>query len=405
MQRTELFSPLQIGPLTLRNRSIRAAAFEGMCKNHEISQELINYHTSVAEGGIGMSTVAFSAVSQQGLLYPHQLLLNDDAIHGLINLSTSIQSEGALASIQIGHSGKLAKWRITNKRPVSSTSTFKLKDFTWVKEMTLKNILEVLVDFQNAVRVAAEGNFDAVEIHAGHGYLIHQFLSPYTNKRKDAYGGSFKNRSRFLKEVLQAVKEVLPPHMALIVKMNIDDGFAEGIQEDEVVKTAKLIEENGADAIIPTGGTMCKTPLFIMKGNFSLNVLKYYQGIKNALLPSILKDENFKPFEFKEAFFLDKAKLVKKAVNIPVVLLGGLHSKESIDHAFKENFDAVALGRPLIRNPHFINDLKAESCTKSTCTKCNFCLAKVLNSSADCYLNEKENIPNHLVSEIESFAN
>lgn len=405
MHQSELFSPIQIGPLTLRNRSIRAAAFEGMCQNHEVSQQLIDYHTSVAEGGIGMSTVAFSAVSKQGLLYPHQLLLHDKVIPGLINLSMGIQNEGALASIQIGHSGKLARWRVTKKRPLSSSSSFKIKDFTWVREMSLKDILEVLTDFQNAVKVAAEGNFDAVEIHAGHGYLIHQFLSPFSNKRKDAYGGNFKNRSRFLVEVIQAVKEVLPPHMALIVKMNIDDGFEDGIQENEVIKTAKLIEENGADAIIPTGGTMCKTPLYIMKGNFSINVLKYYQGIKNALLPSILKDENFKPFEFKEAFFLEKAKFVKKSVNIPVVLLGGLHSKESIDKAFTQNFDAVALGRPLIKNPNFINDLKSESCTKSTCTKCNYCLAKVLSSTADCYYNEIELMPSHLSKEVENLPN
>ena len=133
MLQKELFSPLQIGSLTLRNRSIRAAAFEGMCQNHTVTPALIDYHASVSEGGVGMSTVAFSAVSKQGLLYPHQLLLSEKAIDGLIDLSVAIQKNGALASIQIGHSGKLAKWRITKRRPVSSSSTFKISDFTWVK--------------------------------------------------------------------------------------------------------------------------------------------------------------------------------------------------------------------------------------------------------------------------------
>lgn len=125
---------------------------------------------------------------------------------------------------------------------------------------------EVKNDFKNAVRIAAESGFDAVEVHAGHGYLISQFLSPYTNKRRDAYGGSFENRKRFMTEMLMAVRESMPSNMAMIVKMNCWDGFESGITKEEGVLTAKAIEQCGADAVVVSGGFVSRAPMYVMRG-------------------------------------------------------------------------------------------------------------------------------------------
>lgn len=197
-----LFTPTTFGPLQIRNRSIRAAAFEGMCQNHLVSDALIKYHQSVAKGGVGMTTVAYAAIQQSGLSFPHQLWLNKDAEEGLRKLTDVVHREGSAASIQLGHCGNMAKKSITKTRPIAPSAKFNLYAPSLPKAMSKNDISETVKAFGEAVIRARNVGFDAVEIHAGHGYLISQFLSPYTNKRKDEFGGSLDNRMRFMARVI-----------------------------------------------------------------------------------------------------------------------------------------------------------------------------------------------------------
>jgi 2,4-dienoyl-CoA reductase-like NADH-dependent reductase (Old Yellow Enzyme family) len=274
------FEKLQIGPIGLRNRFIRSAAFEGMSAGHDVSQDLINYHKSVALGGVGMSTVAYASVNQNGLSFPHQLWLRKQIIPGLKQLSAAIQSGGAAASIQIGHTGNMSKRAICGSRPMAPSARFNLYGPTWPRRMKLADIRQVILDFKEAVTLAKKSGFNAVEVHAGHGYLISQFLSPYTNKRTDEYGGSFENRSRFLIQVLNACREAAGKDMALLVKMNMNDGFAKGITPDEARQTARIIESCGADAIVLSGGFVSKAPIYVMRGEIPPPVMAYH--IKNG---------------------------------------------------------------------------------------------------------------------------
>ena len=175
-----LFTEGKIGPLTLRNRTIRSAAFESMCPGNRPSQELFDYHLSVAAGGVGMTTIAYAAVTQSGLSFERQLWMRPEIVPELRRLTDAIHHEGAAASIQHGHCGNMSHRSICGCMPVGASSGFNLYSPTFVRGLRKDELPSLAREYGNAVRLAQEAGFDAVEIHAGHGYLISQFLSPYT---------------------------------------------------------------------------------------------------------------------------------------------------------------------------------------------------------------------------------
>ena len=187
---SKLFTPVKIGPLTIRNRTIRSAAFESMCPGNAPSKQLLDYHRSVAKGGVGMTTVAYAAVCQSGLSFERQLWMRPEIVPGLRELTDAVHSEGATASIQLGHCGNMSHKNICGCLPVGASGGFNLYSPTFVRGLRADELPEMARNYGNAVRLAREAGFDAVEVHAGHGYLISQFLSPSTNHRKDEFGGS-----------------------------------------------------------------------------------------------------------------------------------------------------------------------------------------------------------------------
>lgn len=215
---SKLFTPVTFGPLTLRNRTIRSAAFESMCPGNAPSQMLLDYHRSVAAGGVGMTTVAYAAVTQSGLSFDRQLWLRPEIISGLREVTGAIHTEGAAAGIQIGHCGNMSHKKICGTTPISASTGFNLYSPTFVRGMKREELPEMARAYGRAVHLAREAGFDAVEVHAGHGYLISQFLSPYTNHRKDEYGGSLENRMRFMEMVMNEVMTAAGSDMAVLVK-------------------------------------------------------------------------------------------------------------------------------------------------------------------------------------------
>jgi len=394
MNESSLFKESKLGPLILRNKSIRAAAFEGMSLNHDVTDDLIKYHTAVAKGGIGMTTVAYASVSKSGLSFKHQLWLRDDIIPGLKKLSNSVHKEGAAISIQIGHCGNMADKGIIGEKPLAPVGGINWYGPTFPRRMHKSDIKNVISDFKKAIQVVDKGGFDAIEVHAGHGYLISQFLSPYTNKRRDEYGGDFSNRSRFMREVLTAIRDTLPEHIAFVVKMNTYDGFKGGITKEEGLLTAKIIEKCGADAIVVSGGFVSKAPMYILRGSMPTDIMAYFMNdpVKRFFIKAFGK-QLIPTIEFKEGYFMEDAKQIKQAVNIPIVLVGGMNSVDIIDKAMNEDFDFIAIARALIENPNFINDLQNHSIGKSECTICNYCIAKMYSDQMSCHLNETDITP------------
>ena len=381
-----LFTPGRIGPLTIRNRSIRAAANEGMCPGNNPSKDLLNYHRSVAVGGVGMTTIAYASVLKSGLSFPHQLWLRPEVIDGLRKITDAIHKEGAAISIQVGHCGLMSDRAVSGSRPIAPSRLINLYGPTFPRKMREDEIHEVIRSFGTAVEYSRQAGFDAVEIHAGHGYLISQFLSPYTNHRRDQWGGSFENRTRFLREVMREVKKAAKHDVAVLVKMNLRDGFAKGIQLNEAIEIAKMLESEGADALILSGGFTSKSPMYVMKGRMPVHIMAH--GIKNPLLKlavNLFGGFLMKPEPFKEAFFLEDALQVRKAVNLPLVYVGGLISREKIEQVLASGFEFVSFARALINDPEFINKLKSGQIDRSECNHANYCIAVMYTGQMACY--------------------
>jgi 2,4-dienoyl-CoA reductase-like NADH-dependent reductase (Old Yellow Enzyme family) len=379
-----LFTESKIGPVLLRNRSIRAAAFEGMCPGHNVSSELIRYHSSVASGGIGMTTVAYASVAQSGLSFAHQLLINSNSIPELRQLTGAIHREGAAAAIQIGHGGLMADKKISGVC-LSPSGGFNLYGPTWPRAISMEEIRNIINDFSNAVRIIKEAGFDAVEVHAGHGYLISQFLSPYTNKRKDLYGGLFANRCRFLVEVIRAVRDAAGPGMAVVVKMNLRDGFRGGMELDESVEVAKLLEAEGVDGLVLSGGFVSKAPMYVMRGSMPVKIMAHY--MENPLMKygtRFFGGILMKPEPFSEGYFLDDALKIRSAVKLPLVCVGGLKSLEMIERVLELGFDFVQIARALIHDPGFVNKLKSGEVVTSGCQTSNYCIARMYSGPMAC---------------------
>lgn len=403
MKESILFTPGKIGPLTLRNRTIRSAAFESMCPGNKPSKELLDYHHSVAAGGVGMTTVAYAAVTRSGLSFDRQLWMRPEIVPGLRELTDAVHREGAAASIQLGHCGNMSHKAICGETPVGASTGFNLYSPTFVRGLRKDELAPMARAYGDSVRLAREAGFDAVEIHAGHGYLISQFLSPYTNHRKDEFGGSLENRMRFMDMVMDEVMKAAGNETAVLVKMNMRDGFRGGMDIDESLQVAKRLVEDGAQALVLSGGFVSKAPMYVMRGAMPVKTMTHYMtcwwlkwGVRMAgkmMIPTV---------PFKEAYFLEDALRVRKEITqIPLVYVGGLVAREKIDEVLNDGFEFVQMGRALLNEPGFVNRMKAESMARCNCKHSNYCIARMYTLDMACHQHLKETLPASLQKEID----
>lgn len=398
-----LFTPATIGPLALRNRTIRSAAFEGMAENYSPSEQLYQYHTSVAAGGIGMTTLAYASVSRSGLSFKTQLRMRPEIIPGLRRITDSIHAHSAAASIQLGHCGNMTHKSTAGQIPIGASSGFNLYSPTIVRGMSRKEIAEVAKDFGRAVKIARKAGFDAVEIHAGHGYLISQFLSPYTNHRHDEYGGSLDNRMRFMRECMNEVMTEARGDMAVIVKTNMYDGFKGGIEIPEALTIAKELERCGAHALVLSAGFVSRAPMVVMRGTMPLQSMTYYMhpwwlkyGVK-AVGKYMIKSE-----PFKECYFLEDALKFRAELKLPLIYVGGIVSREGIEKVLGHGFQFVQMGRALINEPDFVNRMRDENRQRCGCDHVNYCIARMYSLDMVCHKHMPQgSLPPCILQEIE----
>ncbi|MGM9759281.1 MAG: NADH:flavin oxidoreductase [Parabacteroides sp.] len=402
MKESILFTPGRIGPLTLRNRTIRAAAFESMAPGNAPSEQLYNYHRSVAAGGIGMTTLAYAAVTQSGLSFEKQLWLRPEIIPGLRRITDAIHQEGAAASIQLGHCGNMSHRQICGCTPISASSGFNLYSPTIVRGMKGSEIYAMAKAYGQAVRLAQEAGMDAVEVHAGHGYLISQFLSPYTNHRRDEFGGSLENRMRFMRMCMEEVMKAAGDKTAVLVKMNMRDGFSGGMEIEESLEVAKALQQCGAQALILSGGFVSRAPMYVMRGTMPLRTMTYYMpagwlpvGVKIAgrlMIPSV---------PFKEAYFLEDALKFRAALkDMTLVYVGGLVSRDKIEEVLNDGFQFVSMARALVNDPAFVNHMKEDEHARCDCGHSNYCIARMYSKDMKCHKHVQD-LPRRLVEEIQ----
>ena len=397
-----LFTPITLGPLTLRNRSIRSAAFESMCPGNVPSPQLLDYHRSVAAGGVGMTTVAYAAVTRSGLSFDRQLWMRPEIVPGLRELTDAVHAEGAAASIQLGHCGNMSHKSICGCLPVGASSGFNLYSPTFVRGLRADELPEMAKAYGRSVGLAREAGFDAVEIHAGHGYLISQFLSPSTNHRKDEFGGTLANRMRFMEMVMEEVMKAAGNDMAVLVKMNMRDGFRGGMELDESLQVARKLQELGAHALVLSGGFVSKAPMYVMRGEMPIRTMTYYMtcwwlkyGVRlvgKYMIPSV---------PFREAYFLEDALKFREALDIPLVYVGGLVSRQKIEEVLNHGFEAVQMGRALLNEPDFVNRMRREENARCNCRHSNYCIARMYTLDMACHQHLQGELPPCLKEEIE----
>ena len=402
---SKLFTPFQLGPLTLRNRTIRSAAFESMGKDFGPTQKLKDYHVSVARGGVGMTTLAYASINRSGVSFNSQLWLRDEIVPALKDITDAIHAEGAAAGIQIGHCGNMTHWSTAGSFPVSASNGFNLYSPTFHRRMSHAEIATTAKDFGRAVRTAHEAGFDSVEVHAGHGYLISQFLSPWTNRRRDCYGGSLENRMRFMQECLtEVLEEAAKLRMAVIVKHNMEDGFKGGIELPESIEIAKEIERLGVHGLVLSSGFVSRAPMAVMRGRIPTKTMGYYMGWNEWLqkiVVTLFGQWMIKQYDFEECFFLENAKQFRKALKMPLVYVGGLVSREGIERVLGEGFELVQMARALINDPAFVNKMKeGDLTTRSGCDHRDYCIARMYSRDMQCCHNCQEVIPDRLWREL-----
>jgi 2,4-dienoyl-CoA reductase-like NADH-dependent reductase (Old Yellow Enzyme family) len=376
-----------LGPVRLRNRVIKSATFEGATPDALVTDRLIEYHTAVGRGGVGMTTVAYLAVAPEGRTERGQIYWRPDALPGLRRLTEAVHATGAKVSAQIGHAGPVANARSNGLPSLSPSVRFNPLAMAFDRAATAADIHRVVDAHGLAAASARDTGFDAVEVHLGHTYLAGSFLSPRVNHRTDEYGGTLANRAGFPRRILAAVKEAVGDDVAVIAKMNMTDGVRGGFAPEESIPFARLLEADGhLDAIELTGGSSLLNPLFLFRGDVPMPAMADAQRPLLRLGMKMFGRTLFRHYPYEPLYFRELALRFRRELSMPLILLGGVTDLDGMRTAMSDGFEYVAMARALLREPDLINQIQQDHTKRSLCTHCNLCAATIFTGT-HCPLN------------------
>jgi len=344
-----LFEQSFLNGMTLRNRLVRSATWEGMCESDgRPTQRLIDYYRTLAKGGVGLIISGYTFVSLEGKQLPGKMGIHcDDFEREMPALTQTVHEQGGRICLQLVHAGGQTDSKNAGRQPLAP-SAVKVDQFPELpQELTQEQIADIVAAFAAGARRAKSYGFDAVQLHGAHGYLINQFLSPHTNRRSDQYGGSMGNRCRFLLEVYRAVRQAVGPDYPLLIKLTAGDHLAGGLRAEDALIAAKALDAAGIDAIEVSSGT----------------------SASGRLSPVRTKIETPE----QEAYNLALAMGVKREVGCKVLTVGGLRSLEVAQAAIAAGLDGIALSRPLIWEPDLPRRWQQGDTSKAKCISCNGC--------------------------------
>ncbi|PIE19855.1 MAG: NADH:flavin oxidoreductase [Proteobacteria bacterium] len=393
-------TPALFGPLTLRNRVIKTATYEGMTPGGRVSPQLIAYHGELARRGVALTTVAYGAVSADGRTFGEQLLIDEANLSGLAALTEAVHRAGGAACLQLAHAGGFSKHRGISGRaprgPSLGLNAYGLAHgLPLIRKMSDDDLARTLDAYGYAAALARRAGFDALELHCGHGYLLSQFLSPRDNRRRDRYGGSRWRRLRFPLAVARRVRAVAGSELALAAKINLADGVRRGLGLDEAKAVARALTEVGVDAIIPSGGMVQRSAFYLLRGDVPLRAMARVERDSLQRWALRLFGPLFvRPWRYGSGFFFDEAASLLDSLRaagheVPVALLGGVDSASLIDRALARGFGFVALGRALLADPDLVERLCAGEDVVSRCDHCNQCVATMDEGGVRCTLDER----------------
>jgi 2,4-dienoyl-CoA reductase-like NADH-dependent reductase (Old Yellow Enzyme family) len=389
MTHPDVLAPAKLGPITLRNRIIKSATFEGKTPNALVTDELIEFHRRPAAGGVGMSTVAYCAVAPEGRTERGQLWMRPEALPGLRRLTDAIHAEGAAASAQLGHAGPVANEKSTGLPALAPSRSFNPMSMRMIRSASKDDIARITEAHGTAAQLAVDGGFDAVEIHFGHNYFASSFLSPKLNHRKDSYGGSLANRARVVLDTARTVRAAVGDRVAILAKLNMDDGVPGGFWVDEAMQVAQWLEaDGGVDALELTMGSSLLNPMYLFKGDAPVREFAAAMPQPVRLGVQLIGKQMFHAYPYRDLFMLEQARQIRAAVKLPLVLLGGVTDRAGMDIAMAEGFEFVAMARALLREPDLVNRIAEDARARSLCIHCNKCMPTIF-SGARCVLVER----------------
>jgi 2,4-dienoyl-CoA reductase-like NADH-dependent reductase (Old Yellow Enzyme family) len=346
---SRLFETTTLKGMTLKNRFVRSATWEGMAaEDGSSTPQLQELMVRLAQGDIGLIISSYAYVLAEGKARIGQLgIYKDEHIVGLRAIVEDAHRYGSRIAAQLVHCGVFSDAELTGRVALGPSHVPDLVD-TPHEEMSTGDIEDMVAAFGRAAHRAKEAGFDAVQIHAAHGYLHSQFLSPAFNRRTDAYGGSVENRARVVLETLKAIRDAVGPDFPILIKMNCRDFLDEGQTLEESLQVGALLEPHGIDAVELSGGTVISGKLGPVRA-----------GIKT---------------EEQEAYFRKEAKAFKERLGVPLILVGGIRSLETAAWLLDDGYaDYISICRPFVREPDLIKRWAAGDRRKSTCISDGLC--------------------------------
>ena len=381
-----LFSPIKIGNVELSNRFVCSATYEVMSKESgEVSDELIKRYVRLAKGGVGLSITGLMYVQPSGRGYKYQTGIHHDSMtEGLTKLVDAVHQVGGKIAFQLAHCGRQTTKSMAGQTPLAPSSRGRDPlNFVKPKEMTEAEILETIKAFGAAAKRAVEAGADGIQLHAAHGYLICEFLSPFFNIRTDSWGGNDENRFRLLKEIFLEVKKVVPDGYPVSVKLNTNDYTPkEGITPSLATKYARWLTELGTDAVEVSCGATNYSYMNMCRGDVPttelVQGLSWWEKPIGKLMISKLEGK----FNLEEGYNLAAAKMIKPVLgDTPLFLVGGMRTVSHMEGILEKNYaDVIAMSRPFIREPFLAKKMEEGKMERVSCVSCNRCLAAVVNN-------------------------
>lgn len=379
-----LFEPKSIGGMTLKNRLVRAPTVEKLAGDDgQCTPRLMDLYTRLAEGGVGMIITGGAYVQRNGKALPREIGLHrDDVIAGYQKLTERMHRYDVKIVAQLIHCGRQGTIEVVGETPLAPSAVPNLIGVTPIA-MSARQIAETIENFIHAAGRAKRAGFDGVQIHAAHGYLIHEFLSPRTNRRRDRWGGSVENRLRFLTEIYRGMRQSLGNDYPILLRMNCHDFLPDGLGPAEAAAMAEGMSLLGIDALEVSAGTW-ETHFNMSRGDIPTRYWLYAraEGEEKARIKARLT-RMAKEVRFKEAYHLEYTRQFKQKLRCPLILVGGLRTVKVMEGILlREEAEFLSLCRPLIRDPEFPDRIRRGLVGKSTCLNCNLCLT---DKPAACY--------------------
>ncbi len=363
-----LFEPANIGNLQLRNRFVRSATAEAMAtEDGRPTRQLQDLYRALAGGQVGLIITSGAMIepwpnapASIGVRSPLSIY-DDSFIDDWTQVIDAVHGAGAKIAMQFGHLGRQDIPLLRGSDPLAPSPVPIKSTGIIPQEISVAQIADVVEKFALACRRIQVAGFDAAQFHGAHGNIMTNFMSPFTNRRNDSYGGCPENRARLLLEVVLRSRELVGPDYPIIIKLSFSDFVDGGLTPEDAVTIAAMLAEAGVSAIEVSGGTLSETPERISEKN--------------------IKSED------QEAYFLPFAKALKSRVNIPIILVGGLRSPGLMEKILKEgSADFFALSRPLIREADLIKRWSGGDRRKAKCVSCNQCFANWVFHPIRCFI-------------------